>query len=47
MMEKLEMQSRNEAVEVGKRLLQDEFIQSVSGEPFKDDFSFYQFLKTQ
>jgi hypothetical protein len=47
MIEKLNIQSRNEAVELGKKLLSDEYIQSVSADSFKDDYTFYQFLKTQ
>lgn len=47
-MDKLELKSRREAVELGKKLLADGYIQSaVNGETFADDYCFYQFLKTE
>jgi len=47
MMLNLNMSSRSECVAVGKKLLDEGFIQSVTSEPFADTFSLYQFLKTQ
>jgi len=42
-----QMRSRNEAVLFGKKLIDDGFIQSCTNEPFQDDESLYQFLKTE
>jgi len=47
MVEKLGIQSRSEAVELGKKLLMEEYIQSVVSSSFLDDYTFYQVLKTQ
>jgi len=43
----LQLKSRSEAVTLGKKLIEEGYIQSCTNEGFIDSYSLYQFLKTQ